>query len=102
MGGLVRPVQGNRVKVPPLRRTRRAADSSRDEPDAIGPRVEGLMARLRCDLQFVALDVALLSAAYLVGLILRLDGRVSPHYWLRFRGFLPAAILVHLGANWAC
>jgi FlaA1/EpsC-like NDP-sugar epimerase len=56
---------------------------------------------MRCDLPFVALDIALLSAAYLVGLILRLDGRVSQHYWLKFRGFLPAAILVHLGANWA-
>jgi FlaA1/EpsC-like NDP-sugar epimerase len=57
---------------------------------------------MRCDLPFVALDVALLSASYVIVLVLRFDGRVPSHRWVQFRTYLPLALFIHLCANWAC
>jgi FlaA1/EpsC-like NDP-sugar epimerase len=88
---------------PPRRRRSRYHDSATwQEPDAIWTRFAELLARVRCDLPFVGLDIALLSASYMIALVIRFNGSVPHHNWQQFLGYLPVALLVHLGANWIC
>lgn len=57
--------------------------------------------KLRSDLPLVLLDVALVAVAYVVGLVVRFDGQVPAGWWSALRVFLPAAVAVHLVANWS-
>src|SRR5688500_6498256 len=57
-------------------------------------------ARVRADIPLAALDVVLCAASYWAMIVLRFDMNVPEVYWHRFSGFLPLAILCHVGANW--
>jgi len=45
------------------------------------------------------LDLGIVFAAYLVTLVIRLDGSVPPEYWANFWLFAPLAIVIHIFAN---
>ena len=64
-------------------------------------RVAAAAARVRLDLPLAALDMILCASAYAGVLILRFDGSVPEAWWQSFRPFVIAAILVHVGVNWA-
>ena len=55
--------------------------------------------RLRGDLPFILIDAALVTATYLMLLVLRFDARVPREWWGRFRIFLVVALAIHLAAN---
>jgi FlaA1/EpsC-like NDP-sugar epimerase len=50
----------------------------------------------------VALDLAVVTAAYLTTLALRFDGSVPDRYWSSFWRFLPVAVAIHLLVNLGC
>jgi FlaA1/EpsC-like NDP-sugar epimerase len=77
-------------------------DWEEPEPVPFAVRVARVVARLRCDWLFAALDVTLLSASYLIALVLRFDGLVPPHVWFQFSRYLPLAVAIHLGSNGLC
>jgi FlaA1/EpsC-like NDP-sugar epimerase len=54
---------------------------------------------VRGDLPFVVLDAVLVSSVYVALMALRFDGAVPDVWWMRFRIFLPAALIVHLVVN---
>lgn len=54
---------------------------------------------MRADLSLVALDAALIAAAFLGMLLLRFDGSVPTAFWQGFRAFLPLAVIVTLISN---
>jgi FlaA1/EpsC-like NDP-sugar epimerase len=58
-------------------------------------------ARLRADLLFGSLDAVLYTAAFAGLMLLRFDGRVPEDYWRQFGRFLPFALALCLGGQWA-
>jgi FlaA1/EpsC-like NDP-sugar epimerase len=58
-----------------------------------------IVAHLRRDVPLVLLDVAVTTAAYLVPLVLRFEGRVPGGYWESFWLFMPLVVMVHLATN---
>src|SRR2546428_1379461 len=65
-------------------------------------RVARVAKRVRADLPLGAFDALLTIVAYLAVLVLRFDGSVPHTYWHGFRDFTAAALVAHLGSNWAC
>lgn len=58
--------------------------------------------RVRADLPLVVIDALAVAGSYLACLVLRFDGSVPERFWTPFRWFIVTALMVHLGANWAC
>ena len=66
----------------------------------VAPSLPGrIVAHVRRDVPLALLDAVLVVVAYLVLLVLRLDGEVPPPVWERFWRFLPGVALVHLLCN---
>ena len=57
--------------------------------------------RVRGDVLLGILDAVLLTAAFAAVLILRFDGKVPPHHWHQFWGFLPVGLALSLASNCA-
>ncbi len=64
-------------------------------------RVAGRTVRMRADLIIVALDAAMVTAAFAAMLLLRFDGSVPTRFWEGFGRFIPLAIVAAVLANWA-
>ena len=58
-----------------------------------------LVQRLRRDIPLALLDAVVVSAAYTLPLVVRIDGQIPERFWLGLRGTLPLLILLHLSAN---
>lgn len=57
-------------------------------------------ARVRADIAFAAIDVFIVTSAYVVGLGLRmLDPTVGEGYWMSLALALPIVVFLHIGAN---
>jgi FlaA1/EpsC-like NDP-sugar epimerase len=56
-------------------------------------------AKLRSDLTFAALDAAVVVCAYVLVLVFRLGGTVSPDAWHEARVYIPLALAAHIIAN---
>lgn len=57
--------------------------------------------RIRSNAPLVALDLVGVVVAYLVTLVVRLEGAVDPRYWRSFWLWIPLIALVHLACNFA-
>jgi len=73
-------------------------DLSRTEPRATLP--GRIVALLRRDVPLALLDLLVVVTAYLVVLVLRLDGNVPQAMWVNFWWFTPIAVIAHLLANY--
>jgi FlaA1/EpsC-like NDP-sugar epimerase len=70
--------------------------------DRLEVRIAEMAGRVRGDLLFVIVDVALVVAVYSMVLLLRFNGRIPSRSWLSFMRFLPVVIVAHLATNWIC
>jgi FlaA1/EpsC-like NDP-sugar epimerase len=52
------------------------------------------------DVPLVILDLAVVVVAYMAILVLRFDGAVPQHWWMRFWRFIPVAAFLHLVSNY--
>ena len=59
-----------------------------------------LVSWCRRDVPLVVLDASVAVLAYMLTLVLRFDGDVSAAYWDSFWTFIPAAVSIHLAANY--
>ena len=75
-----------------------ARDLPRTEPRATLP--GRIVALLRRDVPLALLDLLIVVTAYLVVLVLRLDGNVPQRMWAHFWWFMPIAVIAHLLANY--
>ena len=60
---------------------------------------ERVVKHIRHNVPLVLLDIAVVSCAYLLPLVLRFEGAVPDEYWARFRTFVPIVVVIHVGAN---
>ncbi|HEX5937020.1 MAG TPA: nucleoside-diphosphate sugar epimerase/dehydratase [Actinomycetota bacterium] len=58
-----------------------------------------LVQRLRRDIPLALLDAVVVTAAYTLPLVVRIDGQIPERFWLGLRGTLPLLIVLHLSAN---
>ena len=72
-------------------------------PGLAEPRNAGLpdrlVQRLRRDIPLALLDAVVVTAAYTLPLIVRIDGEIPDKYWNGLRGILPFLVVLHLSAN---
>jgi FlaA1/EpsC-like NDP-sugar epimerase len=61
---------------------------------------ERVVHRLRRDASLVAMDFAIVLAAYLLPLVLRFDGTVPSTFWRGFWTFAAVAVVIHLLVNY--
>jgi FlaA1/EpsC-like NDP-sugar epimerase len=54
---------------------------------------------LRRDIPLALLDALVVTAAYTLPLVVRIDGQIPERFWQGLRGTLPFLILLHLSAN---
>jgi FlaA1/EpsC-like NDP-sugar epimerase len=72
-----------------------------DRSTEAAPTLPGrIVAHVRRDVPLALLDAVLIVVAYLVPLVLRLEGEIPADQWERFWRFLPGVVLVHLLANY--
>lgn len=70
--------------------------------EPFGVRLSRMAATVRHDAVLIALDLALITAAYAVVLMVRFEGAVPPAWLENFATFLPAALAVHVVGLAAC
>ena len=58
-----------------------------------------LVQRLRRDIPLALLDAVVVTAAYTLPLVVRIDGQIPERFWLGLRGTLPLLTVLHLSAN---
>ncbi|HEX6230976.1 MAG TPA: nucleoside-diphosphate sugar epimerase/dehydratase, partial [Actinomycetota bacterium] len=71
-----------------------------DKVDAAPNLPARIVAHVRRDVPLALLDSVVVVVAYLVPLVLRLDGEVPSSMWGRFWRFMPSVVVVHLLCNY--